>query len=123
MNTKSVGSKGKGTTSACVPSIYGVSNFCGTFTEKGYDASGNQNSTWTYNLLGNPPQNGKTTTIDAPIFPVVVELLNADNSVAYTIDPTGDVQPTVDSPVFSNAKYTSSPKPTQFADAVQRPVP
>src|SRR5262249_3362574 len=60
------------------------------------------------------------TSIDAPLIPVKVELLNADGTVAFTVNPKQDVQPTLKSPVFSNATYDSSPRPTQFADAVQR---
>ena len=86
----------------------------------GFDAFGNPNTNWIYNMLGNIPQNGGTTNIDAPVVPVKVELLNADGTVAFTINPKKDVQPTLKSPVFSNATFSSSPKPTQFGDAVQR---
>lgn len=104
----------------CIPGINGVSNFCTTFNENGFDANGNPNSSWITNILGNIPQNGGTTSIDAPVIPVKVELLNADGTVAFTINPKKDVQPTLKSPVFSNATYNSSPRPTQFADAVNR---
>ena len=66
----------------CIPGINGVSNFCTTFSENGFDANGNPNSTWITNILGNIPQNGGTTSIDAPLIPVKVELLNADGTVA-----------------------------------------
>lgn len=108
------------TASNCIAGINGVSNFCTTFTEKGFDATGHPNSNWITNILGNAPQNGGTTTIGAPLIPVTVQLLNADGSVAFTINPKQDVQPTLKSPVFSNSTYDSSSQPTQFADAVQR---
>ena len=108
------------TASNCVPGINGVSNFCTTFTEKGFDETGHPNSNWITNILGNAPQNGGTTTIGAPVIPVTVQLLNADGTVAFSIDPKQDVQPTLKSPVFSNATYDSSAQPTQFADAVNR---
>src|SRR5579862_930397 len=101
-----------------IPGIRGVSNWDGTFSENGFDANGNPNSTWIYNILGNYPQNGGTTTIDAPIIPVKVVLLGSDGTATYTVNPKNDVQPTVKSPVFSNANYDSSNTPTQFADAV-----
>jgi hypothetical protein len=107
-------------TSNCVPGINGVSNFCTTFSEPGYDAYGNPNSTWTTNILGNPPQAGGTTRIDAPIVPIKVELLGTNGKPTYISDPRQQVQPTLKSPVFSNTTYDSSPKPTQFADAEQR---
>jgi hypothetical protein len=104
----------------CIAGINGVTNFCTNFTENGFDAFGHPNSSWTTNFLGNAPQNGGVTTIGAPVIPVTVQLLNADGTVAFTIDPNKDVQPTLNSPVFSNSTYDSSPRPTQFADAVQR---
>jgi hypothetical protein len=120
VNTGKVSHKGN-KTSACIPGINGVSNFCTTFQEEpGFDANGNPNTNWITNLLGNFPQNGGTTTIDNPVIPVKVELLNSDGTIAFTINPKKDVQPTLNSPVYSNASYSSSPKPTQFADAVQR---
>lgn len=122
VDVSKVGRSGANTSSAsaCVPGINGISNFCTTFTEKGYDATGHPNKTWITNMVGNAPQNGGTTTIGAPVIPVTVELLNADGTVAFTIDPRQDVQPTLKSPVFSNSTYDSSPRPTQFVDAVQR---
>jgi hypothetical protein len=103
-----------------IPGIKGVSNWNGTFSEPGFDAFGNPNSTWIYNMLGNYPQAGGTTTIDSPIIPVKVELLGSNGKPTYTIDPKKEVQPTLKSPIFSNTTYDSSPKPTQYADAVQR---
>jgi hypothetical protein len=106
--------------SACVPGIQGVSNFCTTFSEPGFDQYGNPNSSWTTNILGNPPQAGGTTTIDAPVVPIKVELLGTNGKPAYISDPRQQVQPTLKSPIFSNTTYDSSPKPTQFTDAEQR---
>ncbi|HLJ82110.1 MAG TPA: hypothetical protein VKT52_11520, partial [Ktedonobacterales bacterium] len=119
VNTSKVGHNG-GKAANCIPGISGVSNFCTTFSENGFDANGNPNNTWITNILGNIPQNSGTTSFDAPVIPVKVQLLNADGTVAFTIDPKKDVQPTLKSPVFSNSTYDSSPRPTQFGDAVQR---
>jgi hypothetical protein len=124
VNTKAVGHNpnkvSSGGNSACVPGINGISNFCTTFSEPGLDAAGNPNNNWTTNFVGNPPQNGVTTTIGAPIIPVKVVLMGADGNPEFTVDPEGDVQPVVNSPIYSATKYSSSSKPTQFTDAVQR---
>ncbi len=103
-----------------IAGIDGVSSWDGTWNEFGYDPFGNPTNTWTYNMLGTPPQDGKTTTFDAPIVPVKLVLLDQNNNIAFTVDPMKDVQPTVNSPVFQDTKYSSSDTPTQFGDAVQR---
>lgn len=107
-------------TSSGIPGIQGISNWNGSWNEFGFDPSGNPTNTWFFNMIGNPPQDGKTTTFDAPVIPVKLVLLGQHNNVAFTSDPEKDVQPTLNSPVFQNAKYSSSDTPTQFADAVQR---
>jgi hypothetical protein len=119
VNTSKVG-RSSNTAANCVPGIAGVSNFCTTFTAKGFTASGKLANSWTTNFLGNTPQNGGKTSIDAPVIPVKVVLLNADGTVAFSINPSKDVQPTLNSPIFANSSYNSSPTPTQFGDAVQR---
>src|SRR5690348_2196459 len=73
-----------------------------------------------WDTLGTPPTTMGTTNINAPIVPVFVSLKNADGSQAYLINPMKDVQPELQSPVFQRARYSSSPIPTQFTDAVQR---
>src|SRR5215472_13884220 len=107
-------------TSAEIPGIEGVSNWGGTFNEPGFDPKGNPTNTWFYNMIGNPPTSGKTTTFAVPIIPVKVELLDANGNPEFTVDPAGDARPVVNSPIFQDAKYSSSDKPTQFTDAVQR---
>jgi hypothetical protein len=125
-----------------VPNIDSVPNFNGQFFTPGVDSNGNPQKHWYFNTLGNPPQMGGTTTLNAPIVPVSLDLRNADGSPRYVkvvgpniitctnppgpgcqplfFDVTPFIQPVLDSPVFSNANYTSSPVPTQFADAVAR---
>lgn len=111
-----------GSQSTCVQGLDSVTNFCGSYTVAGADPNGNPNSNWLYNMVGNSPtaKNAGTTTFNAPIIPVRVELLNADGSVAFTYDPEQFVKPTLKSPVFSNSRYSSSQGPTQFTDAVDR---
>jgi hypothetical protein len=101
-------------------------NWNGHFQANGLDGSGLSQVIWYYNMIGNRPELGGTTTVNAPIIPVVVDLRNFDGSPRFVnghpliYDPTPFVQPVLNSPVFQNASYSSSPVPTQFADAVQR---
>ena len=76
--------------------------------------------TWLYDVVGNPPEMGGTTTINAPVIPVAMDLLNADGSVLFHYSPRSIVSPTMLSPMFQNATFTSSPTPTQVNDAIQR---
>jgi hypothetical protein len=77
-------------------------------------------------MVGNSPRKGGTTRINAPIVPVVLELLDSDgtlrvvNGQKLRYDPTPFVNPVLKSPVFANSTYTSSNVPTQVTDAVQR---
>lgn len=109
-----------------LPGIDSLSNFTGTYRAIGLDPVGNLQTQWFYAMVGNPPQAGGVTTFDAPIIPVVVELLDANgnllvvNGQPMISDGRKDVDPVLKSPVFSNYRYTSSPRPTQFNDAVAR---
>jgi len=109
-----------------VPDIDSLANFSGHYFADGFDNDGNPRREWFYNTVGNPPQLGGTTTFNAPIIPVVVQLLDTDGSVRVVggqpliSDPTPFVQPVLNSPVFQDAAFTSSATPTQVTDAVQR---
>ncbi len=125
-----------------IPNIDSVPNFNGQYFTAGQDSNGNPQNHWYFNTLGNPPEMGGTTTLNAPIVPVSLDLRNADGSERWVkvvngqvftcanppgpgcqrlfFDATPFVQPILESPVFSNANYTSSATPTQFADAVAR---
>lgn len=133
-----------GTQQATLPGIPGIPlpNFSGAYSTPGFLGNGQANSNWLFNTLGNTPSNGATTTIDAPIVPVALDLRNADGSPRFVkvingrtitcgtptepgckrlfFDPTPFIELVLESPVFSNSNYTSSPAPTQFADAVAR---
>jgi hypothetical protein len=103
--------------------IFGIdslANFNGQFFADGVDSNGNPNRHWYTNTVGNPPQLGGTTTINAPVVPVSLDLLDFDGTVRFHYDVTPFIQKTLDSPVFQNSTYSSSPVPTQFTDAVQR---
>jgi hypothetical protein len=106
--------------------IDSIPNFNEHFFAAGVDPNGNPNREWFTNFVGNPPQMGRTTVIGAPVQPVNVELDDAAGNLRVIgghplISPaTPFVSPVLNSPVFSNAVYTSGPDPTQFSDAIQR---
>jgi hypothetical protein len=111
---------------AAITGIDSLVNFTGEYHTFGYDPEGNPQNTWYFDMVGNAPQKGGTTIINAPVVPVVVRLLDWDGStrvvdhIEMISDPTKFVTPTLNSPVFGTHKYTSSPVNTQITDAVQR---
>ena len=106
--------------------IDSIPNFNDQFFADGFDASGNPNRHWYTNTVGNPPQMGGTTLINAPVQPVNVELDDPSGNVRVINGhpllsmATPYVTPVLDSPVFSNALYSSGADPTQVTDAIQR---
>ena len=106
--------------------IDSIPNFNDQFFANGVDFNGNPNRHWYTNTVGNPPQMGRTTTINAPIQPVNVELDDAHGNLRFVggqpliSTATQFVGPVMASPVFSNSIYSSGPAATQFSDAVQR---
>jgi hypothetical protein len=103
-----------------IPNIDSIPNFSGKYQADGFDLYGVPNKQWVYNIVGNLPQQGGTTTIRVPIVPVSVDLLAADGSVRFHLDATQYAQQALNSPIFQNAPYSSSSVPTQFTDAIQR---
>jgi hypothetical protein len=97
-----------------------IPNFSSKYHADGFDPNGNSNKQWVYNIVGNLPQHGSTTTLRAPIVPVSVDLLAADGSVRFHVDANQYAQQALNSPIFQNAPYSSSSVPTQFTDAIQR---
>ena len=114
---------------AFTPAVAGIDtvpNFQGSFNARGVDPSGNPQSSWPWDMLGNSPAAGGTTTIAAPVIPVAVRLLDAQGEQRYVnghrlyLSPGANVGRALQSPVFANSLFSSSSEPTQFADAVQR---
>jgi hypothetical protein len=109
-----------------IAGIDSIPNFNGQFFADGFDANGNPNRHWYTNTVGNPPQQGGTTLINAPVQPVSVELDDVNGNLVTVAghplisDVTPFVQPALNSPVFSTAIYTSGADATQFSDAIQR---
>ena len=77
-------------------------------------------------MVGNTPNQGGTTTFNAPVVPVTLDLRNADGSPRFVngkpliSHPDAFVQPVLNSPVFSNTSFSSSEVPTQITDAIQK---
>jgi hypothetical protein len=124
-------------------------NFTGHFDAQGVYADGSAHHIWEYSMVGNPPEKGGTTVVNAPVVPVSLQLLNADGKTTRFVkvvkgdlthpvtcgingvplnssckplvsDVTPFIQPFLNGPVFGVSNYSSSPVPTQFVDAVQR---
>jgi len=143
VNPKTAGQTG--TDQATLPGVAGIDslvNFSGAYSTPGIGPNGKPQSDWIFNTVGSAPSKGGTTTLNAPIVPVSLDFRNADGSPRYVrvvngkaitcgtpgepgcrrlfFDPTPFIPLVLESPVFSNANYTSSATPTQFADAVAR---
>jgi hypothetical protein len=116
-----------------VPGIDSLANFTGRYRANGFDSNGNPQRDWVYAMIGNPPQRGATTRVRAPVIPVSIDMRNYDGTPRYVpnpndpehptrlyVDATRYVRPVLNSPLFQNATYSSSERPTQFTDAVQR---
>ncbi len=109
-----------------IPGIDSIPNFNGQFNAKGYDPFGNPNRHWLYNMAGTPPASGTTTVLPAPVIPVSLDLRDANGQPRYVnghrlySDATQFVGPVLNSPVFKKARFSSSERPTQITDAVQR---
>ena len=50
-----------------IPGIDSVPNFSGQYSTPGFDPTGKPQSNWLFNTLGNAPENGGTTSLNAPI--------------------------------------------------------
>jgi hypothetical protein len=109
-----------------ISGIDSLMNFTGDFHKAGFDPNGNPQSFWIWDMVGNPPERGGVTTIEAPIVPVEVDLLDENGEVRVVdhhpliSDPSIYIKRVLNSPVFRKTNYSSSDVPTQISDAVQR---
>jgi hypothetical protein len=94
-----------------VRNVISVQNFQGAFLSRGI--------TWPFTMMGNDPIAGGTTSIPARIVTVTLQLQNADLVTFTKVSVLPFVTPTLLSPNFLRANYTSGTQ-IQFADAVQR---
>lgn len=91
--------------------VKSVVNFQGSFTSRG--------KTWPFTMIGTPPGGGAFTSVPAKIVAVSLKLQNADLVTFTTVPVAGFELPTLNSPNFQPASYSSGTG-IQFADAVQR---
>ena len=111
---------------ASVPGIDSLANWTGQFTAPGFDPNDNPQSTWSFAMVGGAPEAGGTTTINAPIIPVTVRLLDQNGHVARTKNGTRLIlrssgplaSAVVNSPIFQPFSYTSGVG--QYNDQMQR---
>jgi hypothetical protein len=108
-----------------LPGVDSLANWSDQFTTPGFDSNGNPQSVWPYTMVGAPPESGQSTQIQAPIVPVILDLLGPDGKVAVfngqplTFSDSPDiVKAVVNSPVFE--PYTYSSGVGQFNDQMMR---
>lgn len=102
---------GQAATPFSLAHVMSVPNFQGSFSSRG--------KTWPFTMIGSPPGGGAATSMPARIAAVSLKLQNADLVTFTTISVTGFQNPTLNSPNFQLASYSSGAG-IQFADAVQR---
>jgi len=117
---------GQGHTNSGTQFLDTLPNWNGHFRANGVDQFGGDQVIWYYNMVGNRPELGGTTTINAPVIPVDIDLRNFDGSPRFVggqrLYSSSDafVAPAMSSPIFQNTTYSSSPVPTQYGDAILR---
>ncbi len=106
--------------------IDSIQTWNGQYFAAGVDSNNNPVNHWYTSMVGNPPNNHGTTTYNAPIIPIIMDLRNADGTPRFVGGKplVSSAEPFVNgllqSPVFTPASFTSSSTPTQYTDAVQR---
>jgi hypothetical protein len=91
--------------------VISVPNFQNSFSSRG--------KTWPFTMIGTSPAGGAATNIPAKMVTVSLKLQNADLVTTTTVSVGSFVSPTLGSPNFHPANYSSGAG-LQFADAVQR---
>jgi len=104
--------------SSGVPAVDTIVNWSGSFTAPGFDRQGNPQSVWPFTMVGNSPESGHPSFINAPLIPVILDLLLADGTIFLSFDGSSFVQPLAQSPEFEPFLYTSGV--SQFNDAMFR---
>ena len=88
---------------------------------------------WPFTMVGQSPirqrgdrrseaeddRGGRTTWIPSPIIPINLELHEPNGSVLF-LDSTRVVSDLLKSPLFTPTQFSSSRRPTQYVDAIQR---
>jgi len=91
--------------------VISVPNFQSSFASRG--------KTWPFTMMGTSPSGGGTTNVPAKFVAVSLKLQNSNLVTFTTVSVTGFKTPTLGSPNFHGANYSSGTG-IQFADAVQR---
>jgi hypothetical protein len=97
-----------------------------TFRGSYFVGSGATRQQFFFTMVGHGPSLAATTTLNAPIIPVSLDLRNADGTPRFVnghrlfSDVTKFIAPLLASPLFQKATYSSSNRATQFVDAIQR---
>lgn len=109
-----------------IPNIDSILNYNDQYFANGVDSNNQPVSRWFTNMVGNPPNTHGTTTFNAPIVPIIMDLRNADgtprfvNGQPLVYSAEQYVNGLLQSPVFTPTSFTSSSTPTQYTDAIQR---
>ncbi len=91
--------------------VISVVNFQGSFAGRG--------KTWPFTMIGFSPSSGAVSSIPAKIVSVSLKLQNADLVTFTTVSNSSFEGPTLNSPNFKPASYSSG-SAIQYADAVHR---
>lgn len=110
-NQATVPANAQAASPASLAHVTSVPNFQGSFSSRG--------KTWPFTMIGSAPSGGASTALPAKIVPVSLRLQNADLVTFTTVSVAGFITPTLNSPNFRTASYTSGSS-IQFADAIQR---
>jgi hypothetical protein len=94
-----------------VANVISIPNFQGSFSSRG--------KVWPFTMIGTPPAGGAATRVPAHVVAVSLRLQNADLVTFTTVSVSALETPTLNSPIFQNANYSSG-LGIQFSDAVQR---
>jgi hypothetical protein len=115
------------------PGVDTLVNFTGQFKAEGVYLDGTARDIWQYSMVGRPPSHNGTTSINAPVIPVTIDMLSADGTprsvvtnstncpkckpselgqtVRLISTPTAFVKRFLNGPVYGLSTYTSSPVP------------
>jgi hypothetical protein len=112
-------------TASSVPGVDSITTWSDQFTATGFDSDGHPQTVWPYTMVGRAPETGRTTTFNAPIIPVTVELLDTNGTVRVVngVPLRQKVTPsilgaTLQSPIFESFSYATGDG--QFTDAMMR---
>jgi len=114
LNTETVatvGAHAQAATPFTLAHVRSVPNFQSSFNSRGKN--------WPFTMMGAAPSGGASINVPAKIVAISLRLQNADLVTFTTVSVTAFKTPTLNSPNFQAANYSSGSS-IQFADAVQR---